>query len=174
MTAAFNVDTGGILQDIGGFGMYQKVLCVVVVGTLNGLFAMSFATQLFSLVTSDHWCWNSEVAALEEQLPLAREDTKKFSIPVVSTGELRQEVVTIYMIQHCNFLSVFKNLQRVLFFMHYHADHVVLKKFYNSYNLSIGSQRIKRQTNIIPTSIAKTVISSNRTSGGRSLCCKGL
>jgi len=103
MTATFNVDAGGILQDIGGFGMYQKVLCVAVVGTINGLFAMSFATQLFSLVTSDHWCWNSDVEALEEQLPLAREDTKKFSIPVVSTGELRQEVVAIYMIHRCNF-----------------------------------------------------------------------
>jgi hypothetical protein len=108
MTAVVNVDAGGILQDIGGFGMYQKVLCVVVVGMINGLCAMSFATQLFSLVTSDHWCWNSDVAALEEQLPLSREDTKKFSIPLVSTGELRQDVVTTHTIHHCNFLAFLK------------------------------------------------------------------
>jgi hypothetical protein len=127
MTAAVNVDTGGILQDIGGFGIYQKALCVVVVGLINGLSAVSFAMQLFSLVTSDHWCWSSNVAALEEQLPLAREDTKKFSIPVVSTGELRQDVVTMHTIHHCNFLSMFKNLKYVLFYMHHHAVHVVLK-----------------------------------------------
>jgi hypothetical protein len=96
MTAAENVDEGEILQDIGGFGIYQKFLCVVVVGMINGLCAISFATQLFSLATSDHWCWNSAVAALEEQLPLAREDTKKFSIPMVSTGEFKTMMSSLY------------------------------------------------------------------------------
>jgi hypothetical protein len=88
MAAAINLDAGEILQEIGGFGKYQKVLCAGVVCTINGLFAMSLATQLFSLVTSDHWCWNSNVSALEKYLSLAREDTKKFSIPVASIGEL--------------------------------------------------------------------------------------
>lgn len=88
MDSAVNVDVeGGFLQKIGGFGIYQKILCVVVVGTINGLCALSLATQLFSLVTPDHWCRNSDVAALEEQLPLTRENTKKFSIPVVPTGQ---------------------------------------------------------------------------------------
>jgi hypothetical protein len=96
MTAAINADVGGILHNIGGFGIYQKILCVVVVGMINGLCAMSFATQLFSLVTADHWCWNSDAAALEEQLPLAREDTKKFSIPMVSTGELKTTMLSLY------------------------------------------------------------------------------
>jgi hypothetical protein len=54
------------------------------------------ATQLFSLVTPDHWCWNSNIAALEEQLPLTREDTKKFSIPVVLTGQLKTSMFSRY------------------------------------------------------------------------------
>lgn len=88
MAVAVNVDAGReVLQHIGEFGIYQKFLCVVVVGTINGLCALSLATQIFSLITPDHWCWNSDIAALEEQLPLARMDTKKFSIPVISTGE---------------------------------------------------------------------------------------
>jgi hypothetical protein len=89
MAAAVNVDVVGILHDIGGFGIYQKFLCVVVVAAINGFCALSFAAQLFSLVTPDHWCWNSDIAALEEQLPLAREDTKKFSIPRVLSGEFK-------------------------------------------------------------------------------------
>lgn len=88
MSVAVNVDAGrGVLQHIGEFGIYQKFLCVALIGTINGLCALSFATQIFSLITPDHWCWNSDVAALEEQLPLSRVDTKKFSIPVISTGE---------------------------------------------------------------------------------------
>lgn len=97
MASAVNVDVdGGDLQKIGGFGIYQKFLCVVVVGTINGLCALSLATQLFSLVTPDHWCWNSNIAALEEQLPLTREDTKKFSIPVVLTGQLKTSMFSRY------------------------------------------------------------------------------
>jgi hypothetical protein len=97
MTSAVNVDVeGGVLQKSGGFGMYQKFLCVTVVGTINGLCALSLATQLFSLVTPDHWCWNSYVAALEEQLPLTREETKKFSIPVVVTGQFNTPLFSRY------------------------------------------------------------------------------
>jgi hypothetical protein len=88
MPVAVDAEAGEeVLRRIGKFGIYQKFLCVVVVGTISGLCALSFATQIFSLITPDHWCWISEVAALEEQLPLAREDTKKFSIPLTSTGE---------------------------------------------------------------------------------------
>jgi hypothetical protein len=88
MAVAVNVDVEReVLQQIGEFGIYQTFLCLMVVGTINGLCALSFAAQIFSLVTPDHWCRNPEVAALEEQLPLAREDTKKFSIPVTSTSE---------------------------------------------------------------------------------------
>ncbi|KAJ4429790.1 hypothetical protein ANN_21994, partial [Periplaneta americana] len=62
---------------------YQKYLCFAVVGVISGLCSLTFATQLFSLVTPDHWCWNPELAALARQLPLPQEDTKKFSIPLV-------------------------------------------------------------------------------------------
>ncbi|XP_069686709.1 solute carrier family 22 member 1-like [Periplaneta americana] len=81
-------DVGGILQDVGGFGTYQKYLCFAVVGVISGLCSLTFATQLFSLVTPDHWCWNPELAALARQLPLPQEDTKKFSIPLVKERPL--------------------------------------------------------------------------------------
>jgi hypothetical protein len=146
MTAAVNVDAGGILQDIGRFGTYQKFLCVVVVGTINGLCAMSFATQLFSLATSDHWCWNSDVAALEEQLPLAREDTKKFSIPMVSTGESKTTMLSLYTrFIIVIFQACLKNRRRGIFFMHYHEVHKMLKNSTILTGLSIGSQHIIRQ-----------------------------
>jgi hypothetical protein len=97
MAAAVNADAGNdVLQHIGEFGIYQKFLCVVVVGTINGLCSLSLATQIFSLITPDHWCRNPELAALEEQLPLAREDTKKFSIPVISTGEFNNPAISLY------------------------------------------------------------------------------
>ncbi|PSN30500.1 hypothetical protein C0J52_27262 [Blattella germanica] len=77
----------GILEEIGGFGTYQKLLCVLVVGAVNGVSAMSFAAQLFSLLTPEHWCWDPKLASLEEQLPLSQEQGKKFSLPVESTRE---------------------------------------------------------------------------------------
>jgi hypothetical protein len=97
MAQTVKVDVeGGVLQKIGGFGTYQKFLCLVVVGTISGICALSFATQLFSLVSPDHWCWNAYAAALEEQLPLSSEDTKKFSIPVVQTGQFKATMFSRY------------------------------------------------------------------------------
>ena len=78
---------GGILHYIGGFGLYQKFLCICVVGAVNWLCALTFATHLFSLMAPDHWCWDPSLASLEEQLPLDQQDGKKFSVPVIRTRE---------------------------------------------------------------------------------------
>ena len=78
---------GAILRSIGGFGLYQKFLCVCVVGAVSCLCALTFAAHLFSLMTPDHWCWDANLASLEGQLPLDQQDGKKFSLPEIKTSE---------------------------------------------------------------------------------------
>jgi hypothetical protein len=70
---------------VGGFGMYQKYYCFVLLSLLTGLNTVTYTSHLISLMTPDHWCRDESVAALSEQLPLTLEDSKKFSVPPLQT-----------------------------------------------------------------------------------------
>nr|CAD7429888.1 unnamed protein product [Timema monikensis] len=70
-----------LLKAVGGAWTQLPLLAL-----LAAVCALGLNTQLLAFVTPDHWCYNTEVAAIQTQLPLSPQDAKKFSLPPVTIG----------------------------------------------------------------------------------------
>ena len=72
------MDVEKVLQNVGEFGLYQKLLCLVFISYTTFICGVNYYTQIFIFATPTHTCGNQQV--------LNRTESYKDDIPDCPDG----------------------------------------------------------------------------------------
>uniref|UniRef100_UPI00398E8324 solute carrier family 22 member 2-like isoform X2 n=1 Tax=Pristiophorus japonicus TaxID=55135 RepID=UPI00398E8324 len=74
-----------VLEEVGGFGLYQKVTFFYVCLT-SAMFSYLYVGFVFLAVTPDHWCRSPGVMGLRDKCNWSLEQEKNYTLPVGRPG----------------------------------------------------------------------------------------
>ncbi|XP_043552226.1 solute carrier family 22 member 2-like isoform X2 [Chiloscyllium plagiosum] len=74
-----------VLEEVGGFGLYQKITFFFVCLT-SAAFAYLYVGFVFLAVTPDHWCRSPGVTELRDKCNWSLEQEKNYTLPVGQSG----------------------------------------------------------------------------------------
>lgn len=96
------MDFNAVLQDVGDFGLYQKLLCIFLVVPSASLCALVYFTQFFTILVPDHRCKLSEEDAFQHNV------STLFNISVpyeVVNGHLLPKKCEMYDVFNTSYIS---------------------------------------------------------------------
>ncbi|XP_072122075.1 solute carrier family 22 member 2-like isoform X2 [Mobula birostris] len=74
-----------VLEEVGGFGLYQKFIFFLVCLT-SAMFSYLYVGFVFLAVTPDHWCRSPGVAELRQKCNWSLDEEKNYTLPAGRPG----------------------------------------------------------------------------------------